>query len=258
MISFVKNLIGKLLLPFILVFVAGYVFKLYKSNRAERSFTLSFENIDGLNKGAPVYALGTIVGKVVGTFPIRNERKIGVNIMITKDDFPLPGKGTSVAIVPSLHRTGSKVIEIKNIKLSKEGQLKVEEPKLHDHIFALMLDVLQITKDFAVASIKMITSPQSKKYAKDAQRTIKDITTSIEFGTVKDDLKVQLSKANQMIEGAESKGGIIGYKEKRALMNQVKAARNTLESLSGATDYYKGQDFPNDEIDTFKKKSKVF
>lgn len=237
----IKGFFKKLLIPAVFIFAIGLFVNGQRKKKAQRTFTITFNNIAGLSKGAPVYAMGVKVGKVIKTFPITNSNEVGVNIFITKDNFPVPGPDAKVEVVHDIERGGARVLELTNV--GDYDAYRNLDPMLQDQISRVFLEAFQLSKDFAVNAIDFLRSPQVNTYRKEMQANLQNILESAERGTLKEDAKEnaqkQLDKLNQIAKKVEAGEEVLSEKDKQALMYQIESTRKTLETLVSVSDIYK-------------------
>lgn len=242
-VNFVKNFILKTVLPFVLM-VALVIFgwTWFKKQREDRIFTLKFYNIDGLSKGAPVYLRGLQVGKVVQTFPLINSNEVGVKIMVTDENFAMP-KNAHAHIITSIETGGGKVIELQGVTQEMKNEhigWKGVSPISVSYVSHLMMDLLQMTKDFAQESMKLIAETDHHEYKAKLESSVKNAITSLEYGTIENDIKNEIKQLNRRIKDAE-KDPAKTYKAKQAVRDQMKALEKTLSSLANVSEVYKEQ-----------------
>ncbi len=239
-IQLIKGLILKLFLP-IALFIGLLLFAWtsYRENREARTLTLSFMNIDGLSKGAPVYVHGVKVGKVIQMFPVLNSNAVAVKILITDKQMPVPSYAEA-RIITSIETGGGKVIELQNLTRTLENhRLSVNgmSPLNAAYLSRLMLDILQLTKDFAEQGLKALGSRQADSFKSDLENQVKNTITSIEYGTVKKDVQNEVRSLNKRIRNTE----LDPANEERFnknVKNQFKALQNTLNTLSDVSKSY--------------------
>ncbi len=233
-----KNLIKSIIFPALVLALLFYTWSVYQKDRGTRSFAVSFNKIEGLEKGAPVFAMGALVGKVISTKAMLNEDKIGVKILITKDGFPTPKAGTEARIVPSLQRSGANVVELMNIQVDEEGEGKAIEPLPHDMIMRTTKDLMLTTKDFTMDVIRFMGSPQAKEYQSDLDKQIKGLIHAIEQGDYKGQAKLQLKKLNELAKDSQRNKG----RSKVSIEKQLKAIKKSLNSAVSVSDVYKSKE----------------
>jgi ABC-type transporter Mla subunit MlaD len=245
----IKNIISKLLFWGIILVIILYFWNSFKAKREARTFTISFNNVDGLSKGAPIFSKGVEVGKVINIFPLGNSNDVGVKGLITKKDFTLKGTDISAKIITDIERGGAKVVEITTVRKSTIGDTSLtgdSEPNLKrgnnpyiiKNTLRLMRDFLQLSKDWANDSIKLFNSKDGQEFREDVANNVENTITSLEHGTLKKDVENKISDLNREIKSQERDP----HKEEKAkkdLELKVKALKNTLGSYKTLSDVYK-------------------
>lgn len=253
-VGLLKNLqafLMSLVFPAIIFAGAFYVWNHFKKERERKIFTVSFNNIDGLSKGAPVFARGLQIGKVIKTHALVNDNKVAVKILITKKDFPKPGEGTHVKIVNSIESGGGKIIELSNIRVDEDFVGKnyfVEhygkdfyrtiEPISSKSLKHLMFDFFVLGKEFAIDTYNMITSEKTVSYAEELENSLQNTIASIEHGTLQDDVKNQINELNEKVKDSETDPRIRA-KRKQEMHNQINALKHNLGTMMTVSDQYK-------------------
>jgi hypothetical protein len=245
----IKNIVSKLLFwGFILVIIL-YFWNSFKAKREARTFTISFNNVDGLSKGAPIFSKGVEVGKVINIFPLGNSNDVGVKGLITKKDFTLKGTDISAKIITDIERGGAKVVEITAVRKSTIGDSSLTDdldatmkrgnnPYIIKNTIRLMRDFLQLSKDWANDSIKLFNSKDGKEFREDVVINVENTITSLEHGTLKKDVENKISALNRDIKSKEQDPNK-EEKAKQDLELKVNALRNTLGSYKTLSDIYK-------------------
>jgi ABC-type transporter Mla subunit MlaD len=245
----IKNIISKLLFWGIILVIILYFWNSFKAKREARTFTISFNNVDGLSKGAPIFSKGVEVGKVINIFPLGNSNDVGVKGLITKKDFTLKGTDISAKIITDIERGGAKVVEITTVRKSTIGDTSMigdSEPNLKrgnnpyiiKNTLRLMRDFLQLSKDWANDSIKLFNSKDGQEFREDVANNVENTITSLEHGTLKKDVENKISDLNREIKSQERDPNK-EEKAKKALELKVKALKNTLGSYKTLSDVYK-------------------
>jgi ABC-type transporter Mla subunit MlaD len=226
----------------IVVALALAAWTVFRDRREARTLVLSFHNIDGLTKGAPVFVHGVKVGKVIQLTPLLNTNAISVKVLITDKNMPVPDYAEA-RIITSIETGGGKVIELQNLTRSIESKrLSMESvaPITAAYMGRLMLDMFQMTKDFAIESMHAMNTPQADNFKTDLENQVKNAITSVEYGTVKKDVENEVLTLNRQIRNTEldpTKNDDMS----KAIKNQAKALDNTIKSLSNVSDVYKQQ-----------------
>ncbi len=243
LIDTIKGFLFKVIMPIaILLALVLFGWSSYRERREARTLILSFHNIDGLTKGAPVYVHGVKVGKVIQTFPMVNSNAVGIKILITDRKMPVPSYAEA-RIITSIETGGGKVVELQNMTRTIESErlsMSSVAPITAAYMSRLMLDIFQMTKDFAVAGISAVSSPQADSYKSDLSNQVKNAITSVEYGTVKKDVANEVKTLNRNIRNTEldpTKNDDLA----KAVKNQAKALENTVKSMSNVSDVYKQQ-----------------
>jgi len=247
--SIIKNILSKLLFWGIFITIILISWNVFKTKREARTFTISFNNVDGLSKGAPIFCKGVEVGKVINIFPLGNSNDVGVKGLITKKDFNLKGTDINAKIITDIERGGAKVLEIRTINVSTIGDnslannldtklSKGNNPYIIKNTLRLMRDFLQLSKDWANDSIKLFNSNDGKEFRADLVNNVENTITSIEHGTLKKDVENKISNLNREIKNSE-KDPNKEEKNKKDLELKVKALKRTLESYKTLSDVYK-------------------
>lgn len=233
-----------LLLRFIFVFVVVFVaWNIYQESKKAETFVTTFSEVSEITSGTPVYALGVKVGKVKKIFPIVNEEnKLGVEIRITKKDFPVPGDGTTISIVPSSGKSGDPTIELSNIQQGSGGFYSSSRPFSQRDISKIMYDFWQLSKDFSNYGLKQLKKPEVQHYRSQLQTSVKKITESIKDGTLKDQAEDQIAKLNQMEIKLNSEIEGLDETDKEALQIEMQALQNTIRSMLNVSDLYDQKD----------------
>jgi len=242
-IETIKGFLFKVVMPItILLSVVLFSWSLYRERREARTLILSFNNIDGLTKGAPVYVHGVKVGKVIQVFPMVNSNAVGVKLLITDRKMPIPSYAEA-RIITSIETGGGKIVELQNMTRVIESQrldTRGEAPITAAYMSRLMLDMFQLTKDFAQDGLRAMNTEQASTYKSDLENQVKNAITSVEYGTVKKDVEHEVKTINRTIRNTEldpTKNDDVA----KAVKNQAKALENTIKSMSNVSDIYKQQ-----------------
>ena len=231
-----------------------FVWNIYKAKRESRTFISQFSNVEGLAKGAPIFANGVEVGKVIKIFPIGNSNDVAVKGLITKDEFPSPRGSINTRIITNFGSGGGKALELlDSIYDSELERIGLREDEFMDTkrrvkkainapsmkvVLRIMRDTYQMTKDFAVSFLATINSEESKQYQHQMQNAVNNTVTSFEYGTVKQDVKHGIDNLNKEIQEFEEKPNKQAMVE-RALKDQATALKNTLDSYANLSNVYK-------------------
>ncbi len=242
-VDIIKGILFKIVLPItVLLALLLFSWTVYKERREARTLILSFNNIDGLTKGAPVYVHGVRIGKVIQTFPMVNSNAVGIKILITNRKMPVPNYAEA-RIITSIETGGGKIIELQNMTRTIESErlnMHSVAPITAAYVSRLMLDIFQLTKDFAVEGLRAMNTEQASSYKSDLENQVKNAITSVEYGTVKKDVEHEVKHLNRSIRNTEldpTKNDDL----QKAVKHQAKALENTIKSLSNVSDIYKQQ-----------------
>ena len=253
----VKFLMGMLkkVLTFAIVFaVIVFIWNIYKAKRESRTFISQFNNVEGLAKGAPIFSNGIEVGKVIKIFPIGNSNNVAVKGLITEDKYPSPKGSVHSRIITNFKGGGGKAVELLGNSFD-ESQLEriglKEEDFMHEKklkkalntpsmkvVLRILRDTFQMSKDFALSLMAAFSSEESKTYQNNLKNSINNTITSIEYGTVRQDVKHGIERINDEIQNFEKKPNKEAIVE-RNLKSQAMALRNTLDSYANLSNVYK-------------------
>jgi hypothetical protein len=252
-LNFFLGIVKKILMFAIVFAIVAFVWNLYKAKRESRTFISQFNNVEGLAKGAPIFANGVEIGKVIKIFPIGNSNNVAVKGLITKDEFPSPKGSVNTRIITNFRSGGGKALELldsifdsnlEKIGLQEEDFMNERKIKKSINspsmkvVLRIMRDTYQMTKDFAVSMIATFNSPESQKYQHEVQNAVNNTITSLEYGTVKQDVKRGIENLNDEIRDFEEKPNKEAMVE-RTLKSQAQALRNTLDSYANLSNVYK-------------------
>jgi hypothetical protein len=253
LLNVLMGMLKKVIMFAIVFAVVVTVWNFYKAKRESRTFISQFSNVEGLSKGAPIYSSGIEVGKVIKIFPIGNSNNVAVKGLITKDEFPSPRGAINTRIVTNFQDGGGKAIELldsiyeselERIGLREDDFLANKKIKKAINgpsmkvVLRIMRDTFQMTKDFALSITAAMNSKESQTYQREAQNAINNTITSLEYGTVKQDVKHGIERLNDKIRDFEEKPNKEAVVE-RTIKNQALALRNTLESYANLSKTYK-------------------
>ncbi len=250
--AILKNIFSKLIYWGIIIGLIFFAWNTFKKQREGRTFIVSFNTIEGLSKGASVYAKGIKVGKVVDIFPLGNTNTVGVKGLITNKDFPTPKGAIKAKIVTNIESGGGQILEIEaametltaeylNPELERVAKGKVHQgqsPFTIQHTYRLMRDFFQLTKDFAEETLRSLSSPKSQEYREKLSNNVSNTITSLEYGTFKQDIKNNIEDLNKDIKDFERSSNKEA-KMQRALEDKAKALKNTISSFGTLQGVYK-------------------
>jgi hypothetical protein len=243
----IKNLISKLIFFGVVAYISLFFWNMYKEKREAKTFVTSFNDIEGLRKGAPVFSNGVHVGKVIRIFPLGNTGHIGVKSAITNKNYPAPRSAVNARIVTNYESGGGKVLEVSNLfvghddavikRLAKDNH-KAQTPYLMKNTTRLMRDFFQLTKDWAMDTSRALNSSNVNEYQENVALALENTVTSFEYGTVKQDIKNSISRLNQDLKEIEQQPNK-AVKAQRIIENQAKALQNTVKTYGSLADVYK-------------------
>lgn len=204
-----------------------------------RKFIVSFPNVSGLSRGAPVYMRGVEVGKVIKVFPLGNENRVAVEGIITKKDCVVNNQNIHARIINDVERGGGQVLEINSSGLNNEEARTDSAAYLTKYAGRLLLDTLQLSKDFANDTINYLSRDDVSQTRENVLESAHGAVRSVEYGFVKDDLKSGVKSINKEIKDLEARKEDDPEKAKEEMANQLKALNNTLSSMKPVSDAYK-------------------
>ena len=251
--SFFWGIFKKLAFFALVFFAVVFIWNYYKNKREARTFITKFANVEGLSKGAPVYSKGIEMGKVIKIFPIGNSHDIAVKALITNEDFPSPRGAVTARLVTNFKSGGGKALELVNavgtyhekigfrqdeyMSTNRRFKKAINAPTTKV-VLRIMRDTYQMSKDFAIAMYKALTSQESKDYQRHLEASLDNTITSLEYGTVKQDIKRGIEHLNDEIMSFEQKPNKEAMIE-RMIRNNAHALRNTLDSYANLSNTYK-------------------
>lgn len=245
--NIIKNLVSQLIFFGLVGAIALFGWNVYKKKREARTFVTSFNDIEGLRKGAQVFHNGVMVGKVIRIFPLGNTGQIGVKAVITDKNYPAPRAGVNARILTNYESGGGKILEVDNLFVGMEEDAvhvladkptKGEGSLLMKNSTRLMRNFFQLSKDWANDIWRTINSQESKDHQENLALAIENTVTSFEYGTVKQDVKNSINKLNTDIKQFEKQPDKAA-KAQRALESKANALRNTVKTFGSLADVYK-------------------
>jgi len=248
-VDILKDLAKKLLFWGLVATVVVVVWNFFKDQREERTFIASFSNVEGLSKGAPIYAKGVKIGKVIKIFPLGNTNNVGVKGLITDKNYPSPKSEVSARIISNIEKGGGNIVEITNInsginvanmQRNKEAnffEAKGQNPFMLKHTLRVMRDFLQLGKDFSMNFYEALNSRKSLEYQEKLENSVKNTVTSLEYGTVKHDVKNSIKDLNDQIHDFEEDPNR-QQKVERDVKNKMAALRNTIGTFGSLAEVY--------------------
>lgn len=248
-LDIIKGLVSKILSFVILAALAFYGWGWYKSKREARTFTVSFNNVAGLSKGAPIYSNGLQVGKVISIVPLGNTNDVGVKGLITDKNFPSIKTHVSAKIIDNIESGGGKILEITapiendnflHEIIGKKPAFKVkgQSAQVLKSTMRLMRDFFQMTKDFGIGLYAALSSQESKEYSKTVINEMENTITSLEYGTIKKDVEQGIVKLNNDIKHFEENPSN-KVKAEKMLKEKAKALENTVRTYGTLSNAYK-------------------
>lgn len=245
--SAIKKFLVKILTYATFAVILVLIWNFYKEQREAKTFVVSFRNVEGLAKGAPIYANGVKVGKIIRIFPLGNTSDIGVKGLITERNYPNPQAGVRAKIINNIEGGGGKVLEIGSLLDSREElearkksilSKGTESPVIGDTM-RLMQNFFQLSKDFGNETLKALGSKQAEEYKENLANSVQNTITSVEYGTVKQDVSNGIERLNKEIKDYEHHPENKGRKLERVIQTQAKALENTVKSYGSLSDVYK-------------------
>jgi hypothetical protein len=255
-LGFLQGIAKRLLTFFLIAAVAFGVWNYYKDKRERKTFVVSFNNIEGLRAGAPVYANGVKVGKVIKIFPVGNSNSVGVKCVITDKNFPSPKGKVNAKLITDYEDGGGKVVEIFSMVAGARDSGTGLNPYVSKYAVNLFRDFLQLSKDFAEMGVRALSSRDSNEYRENIEHNVQNTITSLEYGTLRQDIEHEIKDLNKSIKKFESRSP--GDKEKdarKALESQVAALKKTTKTFGTLSDPYAYDPDKGEKEDSKKKKS---
>ncbi|MDA0772863.1 MAG: MlaD family protein [Cyanobacteria bacterium] len=253
--AILKNILTTIIFWGIIAAIVFYGWNLFKKKREGRTFTVSFDHIEGLSKGAPIYTQGVKIGKVIDIFPLGNTTDLAVKGLITNKDYSVPSSAVGASIVSDIEGGGGKILEIqsrlsslepehilmgKKRAFNKNGMTlaKAESPFTTKHAMRLMRDFFQMTKDSSMTMLKAFNSEKSERYREEVSNRVNNTITSLEYGTVKADVRNQIHELNKEIKDFEA-GVDKEAQIEKAIQHSAQALSNTINSFGTLQSIYK-------------------
>lgn len=245
--SIIKGLLKTVVFWALVIGGGVTIWNWYKAKREKRTFTVVFENVAGLKAGSPIQAQGRKVGKVIQIYPLGNSNDIAVKGLITDKDFGLAREDIRAKIFSDIESGGGKVLEISHIFRNSEIEIgarkerilkKGQNPYVMKNILRIMKNFFQMSRDFAVEVYAAITSQQAVEYKDQVKNTVQNTITSLEYGTVKQDVQNSIKTLNKDIEKFERSPSRKKALEQN-LKNKAKTIENMVNSLGSLSDVYK-------------------
>lgn len=239
LLGFLQNIAKKLLTFFLIAAVAFGIWNYYKDKRESRTFIVTFSNVEGLRAGAPVYANGVKVGKVIKVFPVGNSNSVGVKCVITDKKFPSPRSAVNAKLITNYEDGGGKVVEILSMSAGNRGSGTGMNPYISKYALNLFRDFLQMSKDFGEMGLRQLTSRDSNEYRENLGHNVQNTITSLEYGTLKQDIEQNIKDLNKDIKKFESRSNKDKEEQaKKVMQNQIEALRKTAKTFGTLSDPY--------------------
>lgn len=239
LLALIKDFAKKILSLIIIGALIFWAWNNYRATREARTFVVSFSDVEGLTKGAPIYANGLRVGKIIQIFPLANSNNVGVKGLLTNKDFPCPSSFAFKAkIINNIERGGGKVLEISYLGLEGKRDSRGHNPYILKHALKIIRDFLQLTKDFCNDIYNILSSKKAEENKDKLENTIRNTITSIEYGTIKQDVSSNIEHLNKEIKEMEKNPN-----KKKKVQNKIedsaKALSNTIKTFGSLSDAYK-------------------
>ncbi len=234
-----KFFLQKAITLFVLVALLWFGWNMFSHREDRQKFIVSFPNVSGLSRGAPIYMRGVEVGKVIKVFPMANENRVAVEGLITKKTLHIDNRDVNARIITDVERGGGQVLEITSCAMRETATGPDSAAYLTKYATRLLLDSLQMTKDFANQTVDYLSSNEATTARENISESAQGAIRSVEYGFVKDDLKKGIKEINKEIKDLEEEKEENPEKAKKEMADQLKAINNTLSSLKPISDVYK-------------------
>jgi hypothetical protein len=256
--AILKNILRTVVVWGIVAALVFFAWNFFKKKRESRTFTVSFNQIEGLAKGAPIFSQGVKIGKVIDIFPLGNTNELVVKGLITDKNYSVPRGAIGANIVSDIEGGGGKFLEIQlrrgradieseHILLgatrpfenkSKGSIHRGKNPFTAKHAMRLMRDFFQMTVDSAEKMLAGLNSDDTQRYRDEISNAVNNTVTSLEYGTVKSDLTNKIHDLNRDIKKYEA--GVDREADMKEIVNnQARALSNTIKSFGTLQDIYK-------------------
>lgn len=252
-LAIIKNILKTVIFWGVIAALVFYAWNFFKKKRESRTFTVSFSQIEGLAKGAPIYSQGVKIGKVIDIFPLGNSTELAVKGLITDKNYSIPRTAIGASIVSDIEGGGGKILEIQSRlgdiesehilmgatrPFSKHSINKGQNPFTAKHAMRLMRDFFQMSIDSAQRMLASLNSDEHKRYRDEITNAVNNTVTSLEYGTVKNDLKNKIHDLNRDIKKYEA--GVDRETEMKEMINdKAQALSNTIKSFGTLQGIYK-------------------
>lgn len=234
-----KFFLQKALTFLVFIGLAWFAWNMFSHRDDSRKFIVSFPNVSGLSRGAPIYMRGVEVGKVIKIFPLANENRVAVEGIVTKKDLCINNQNVHARIINDVERGGGQVLEITGCGMQNNASSADSATYMTKYATRLLLDTLQMTKDFANDTVNYLSTNEATETKENIVESAHGAVRSVEYGFVKDDLKTGIKNINKEIKSLEAEREDDPDKAKDEMANQLKALSNTLSSMKPVSDVYK-------------------
>ncbi|MCH2226368.1 MAG: hypothetical protein MK033_01215 [Candidatus Caenarcaniphilales bacterium] len=241
-LGILKFFIKKVVSFVIIIALVYFLWNLFSHREDKRKFVISVDHISGLSRGAPVYLGGAKVGKVLKIFPVANLDKVAIEGIITQKGLVIDKNDLQARIITDVEGGGGQVLEITQFHLissSKNNKQNSQVAYITKYASRLLLDTLQMTKDFANESIAYLNRQETLEYKQKLEESVGNTVRSIEYGLIEDDIKNNMRDINNKIKDVEQSKEENPNQVTEALADQLEAIKNTLSSFNTVSDVYK-------------------
>ena len=241
-LGILKFFIKKVVSFVIIIALVYFLWNLFSHREDKRKFVISVDHISGLSRGAPVYLGGAKVGKVLKIFPVANLDKVAIEGIITQKGLVIDKNDLQARIITDVEGGGGQVLEITQFHLissSKKNKQNSQVAYITKYASRLLLDTLQMTKDFANESIAYLNRQETLEYKQKLEESVGNTVRSIEYGLIEDDIKNNMRDINNKIKDVEQSKEENPNQVTEALADQLEAIKNTLSSFNTVSDVYK-------------------
>ena len=241
-LGILKFFIKKVVSFVIIIALVYFLWNLFSHREDKRKFVISVDHISGLSRGAPVYLGGAKVGKVLKIFPVANLDKVAIEGIITQKGLVIDKNDLQARIITDVEGGGGQVLEITQFHLissSKNNKQNSQVAYITKYASRLLLDTLQMTKDFATESIAYLNRQETLEYKQKLEESVGNTVRSIEYGLIEDDIKNNMRDINNKIKDVEQSKEENPNQVTEALADQLEAIKNTLSSFNTVSDVYK-------------------
>jgi hypothetical protein len=238
-LGIIKFFLQKTLSFVVVIGLAWFAWNMFSHREDKQKFIVSFPNVAGLSRGAPIYMRGVEIGKVIKVFPLANANGVAVEGLVTKKDLSIDNRNVNARIINDVERGGGQVLEITSCGMVNSGSSPDSAAYMTKYATRLLMDSLQMTKDFANQTVNYLSGSEAVQTRENIVESAQGAVRSVEYGFVKDDLKTGIKKINKDIKNLEISKEEDPESAKAEMADQVKALSNTLSSLKTVSDVYK-------------------